>query len=307
LKGPPAAWRAQLEEKLAAEPVFAVIAGMAGRHWEPVHRFCEREKLPCLLPNVDVPVADETGFYSVYFSRGVLLEADLAARWLKANATRSGVQRVVQIYRRDDVGAQAAGEARAALRKLGVPVLERPLDDRPAAWREALALTSRGDGLVLWIRRNELALLPSQPPAASAIVMSGRMAGLEEAPLDEAWRAHTRMTFTYDLPARSEARMAPVRAWLASQNLAGHERVAVDTYLACNALAEMLGQLLGTWSRDLLIERTEDMLGESINTAQYPRLGLAPGQRFASKGGYVVRFAAENGSDLVPEGDWTAP
>jgi len=40
-------------------------------NWSPVHRFCERAKVPCLFPNVQLPVVAEGDFYPIYFSRGV--------------------------------------------------------------------------------------------------------------------------------------------------------------------------------------------------------------------------------------------
>src|SRR5450631_735759 len=81
LSGPPDTWEAQLDQYLAREPVFAVISGLGGANWAPVHHFCERAALPCILPNVDLPVdAADTDFYTIYFSRGVLLEAALLAR-----------------------------------------------------------------------------------------------------------------------------------------------------------------------------------------------------------------------------------
>jgi hypothetical protein len=39
----------------------------------------------------------------------------------------------------------------------------------------------------------------------------------------------------------------------------------------------------------------------------YRRLSLGPGQRFASKGGYVSRFADPGSSVLVADGDWIVP
>ncbi|MEA3108812.1 MAG: hypothetical protein QOI88_3417, partial [Gammaproteobacteria bacterium] len=39
----------------------------------------------------------------------------------------------------------------------------------------------------------------------------------------------------------------------------------------------------------------------------YPRLGLASGQRFASKGGYLVRFTEPSGLAIVPTTDWIVP
>ena len=38
----------------------------------------------------------------------------------------------------------------------------------------------------------------------------------------------------------------------------------------------------------------------------YPRLGLAPGQRFVSKGGYVVRLATPV-PGVVADGTWLVP
>jgi len=78
LGGEASTWQAQLEKHMAEEPVFAVVSGLGGSNWEPVHRFCEHEAVPCLFPNVEVPV-DKEGFYSLYFSKGLLLEADLIA------------------------------------------------------------------------------------------------------------------------------------------------------------------------------------------------------------------------------------
>jgi len=39
----------------------------------------------------------------------------------------------------------------------------------------------------------------------------------------------------------------------------------------------------------------------------YPRLALGPSQRFASKGGYIVRFADLESDKLVPESGWIVP
>jgi hypothetical protein len=83
LTGAESTWQQQLERRLAAEPVFAVISGLGGRNWAPVQAFCERAALPCLFPNVEAPPegADQD-FYSIYFSRGVLLEAELIGKHL---------------------------------------------------------------------------------------------------------------------------------------------------------------------------------------------------------------------------------
>ena len=50
-----------------------------------------------------------------------------------------------------------------------------------------------------------------------------------------------------------------------------------------------------------------DMIERRILTGYYPRLTLAAGQRFASKGGYIVRFAEPDRVRLVADGDWMVP
>ncbi|HEX4584478.1 MAG TPA: cytochrome C, partial [Burkholderiaceae bacterium] len=59
--------------------------------------------------------------------------------------------------------------------------------------------------------------------------------------------------------------------------------------------------------RDYLVERVEVMLDSRIVNGYYTRLGLAPGQRFASKGGYLVRFADPTGPRVAADGGWIAP
>src|SRR5581483_1164800 len=71
LRGPPSTWSNQLEDYDRSEPVFAVVAGLAAGEWRPIHEFCERVEIPCLLPNTDLPAAVERDTYTLYFSRGV--------------------------------------------------------------------------------------------------------------------------------------------------------------------------------------------------------------------------------------------
>src|SRR5215831_13020896 len=131
LKGPPGTWEAQLRERLAAEPVFAVISGLGGAHWEPVQRFCEHAGLPCLFPNVEAPAGHDSDFYTVYFSRGVLLEAQLIARELADADTRP--RRIVQVYRTGDVGEAAARALRAIQADTAAAIVNRPVGAHAAA------------------------------------------------------------------------------------------------------------------------------------------------------------------------------
>ena len=85
------------------------------------------------------------------------------------------------------------------------------------------------------------------------------------------------------------------------------ERVQSNTYLACGILAEQLTSMQDSFVREFLIERIEDMLSHRVLTGFYPRLGLAPGQRFASKGGYFIRLPEAPGTSITIDSDWIVP
>jgi len=310
LTGAPETWDAQLDERLRSEPVFAVISGLAGATWEPVHRFCERRAIPCLLPNVDLPVVEDGEFYSVYFSQGVLLEAQLvAARLAHPSANNAGGGRIVQVFRRDDIGAAAAARLRQSL-PAGWDYVDRELGhgDGPRELAHALAHAGAGDTVVLWLRPADLAALPAPPPRPAAVYVSRLMGGLEQAPLASEWRARARMTYPYALPDERSLRLNYPLGWFHLRRIpVVAERVQVDTYVACSVLLETLSSMLDEFVRDFLVERVEMMMDSRIVNGYYTRLYLAQGQRFASKGGYLVRFAESSGTRVAADSEWIVP
>lgn len=311
LTGAPETWEAQLEARFRADPVFALVSGVGGRTWEPVHRFCERASIPCLMPNVDLPVVSEGDYYPVYYSRGVLLEADVIASRLKSETGGEPTRRIVQVFRADDIGAAAARELASGTEALGAQLLTHELRSREPARELAGALREAGgdaDVLVLWLRPADLAALPATGKVPRSVFMSGLMGGGEHAPLPRSWRGSTRMVYPFDPPALRKIRMNYPLGWFNIQHIAvADERTETDTYIACSILAEAAGTMLDNFVPDHLIERVEVELSHRVINGYYSRLGLAPGQRFASKGAYLVRFADPEGKPLAIEGDWIVP
>jgi hypothetical protein len=309
LNGPAESWGKQLRQFLAKEPVFAVISGLGGANWAPVHRFCEEAALPCLFPNVELPVVADHDFYSVYFSRGVLLEADLIAHGLTAGGPSAMPHRVVQVFRDGDVGAAAAKTLKAALGR-SVLTVDRAIGDHSAYHSLQASLDDIGshDAVVLWLRAGDIDSLRNLPIRATSVYMSGLMAGLDNAPLPAEWRKVTKMAYSFDLPDQRRTRMNYPLGWFRIRQIPVlEEQVQVDTYLACGLVAETLSHMADSFIRDYLVERLEGMLEHRIVTGYYPRLALAPDQRFASKGGYLVHFDEPTGSRLQSDGDWLAP
>jgi hypothetical protein len=307
LTGPPSGWQQQLAQDMARQPVLAVLSGLGGSNWAPVHAFCESAAVPCLFPNVEVPVDQQRDFYSLYFTRGVLLEADLIAGALLHPVGDRKVTTVRQVYRAGDSGEAAAAALAAALEGHDVTVSSQELAPGMGL-AEALHAGTVPDALVLWLRPGDVAALARVPAPATAVYVSGLLGGLEGAPLPPDWRARAQLAYPFDLPDRRRVRVDFALGWFRMRKIPiVDQQVQVDTYLACGLLSETLSHMVDTLGRDYLIERIQTMLEGRIITGYYPRLALATGQRFASKGGYLVRFAADRGPQLLIERDWHVP
>lgn len=297
LHGPAAAWPEQLDRLRAQEPVFALLGGLGGGDWGVIDRWSEARRLPELLASADAPETHE-GFYAVHFQRGVALEAALIAADLRTRQPAGG--RVLQWFRREDSGALGAAALRAELGPAW-QVEDRPLDAVPAA---APAAGTNGVAAVLWLRPQEFGL-PGPLTDAPAIYLSGLMAG-EQPALPNAWLGHLRMTYPYELPQRRRVAMNRPLGWLRAQGLPVVDlRLQSEAWLASQVLDAALADMVDAYYPDYLVERVESLLGHRLENALYPRLSLAPGQRFASKGGYLVRVAADG--SLSAEGGWTIP
>lgn len=312
----PARWGEELAAWQRREPVFAVISGLTGRDgqgaWQPVHRFCEAEGLPCVLP-LTASVDDALpGRWSVYFSRGVSLEASGAAEWLAEQAPPGGWRRVHAIV---SPRHEAAATGATALRRrldAGIDLVIHPADealDRQAAW---LAELDARDALVLWLDPTELRRLTSQPlPASGALLLSGERLALQADALPPAWRARALVLAAAEPAERALPRLARnAGRWLRQRGLPltdtpeGLLRQA-HSYSACEVTAHALRRLGGRLSRAWFMELIESADEAAVATA-YPRFTLGPGQRHGAQGLGVWRFA-DGSARLRPAGEPLAP
>jgi len=312
LTGPATTWGAQLDADMNREPVFALVSGLGGSNWAPVHRFCERRQLPCLFPNVDAPIDDSRDFYSLYFSKGVLLEAELIARQIVAGrqaASAAPASTVLQVYRLGDDGEAAALALDAALKPLGIAVRNQPLTPGGKSVGQAVRQAQQSDVLVLWLRPADLAGLGDTAGAPASVYVSGLMGGLEHAPLPPAWRDRARMTYPYELPEKRELRVRYALTWFSIPHIpVVDEPLQVNTYIACGLLAETLSHMADNLVQPFMVEMLQTSAERRLlNTGYYPRLVLALNQHFASKGGYIVHFARPGGAKLVADSDWIIP
>ena len=307
LKGAPDTWGAQLAENYRKEPVFAVISGLSNTTWAPVHAFCQQEKLPCMMPSIALPPA-ETAFYPLYYSRGVALEADVLAKYLR-NQGKKSPRKLLQVYRDDEVGQAAAQALTTALRDSGIQLENRVLHGQEASTvKDVLQGLSSKDAVMLWLRPSDLSEFNKSVPKKPAVVayVSGFLAEENYGIDSKTLKSHVRVVYPYELGEKRRKNVDTLKKWLKTWNLPlVDETFQSEVFFNLLFLTDLTSQMLDNLYRDYMIERAEDMLSQGSNVSAYPHLSLARGQRFASKGAYIARFAPDG--KLVADSDWIVP
>lgn len=317
----PSRWPTELAEWQRRQPVFALIGGASGADgrgpWQAVHRHCEAQGLPCILPNT-VSVDDQLpSRWSVYFSRGVGLEASGMAEHLALHAPPSaaGQRRVHQIVQTNHEAATTASSAlRRHLAPSGWPVIDHPADEpdtKRAAW---LATLGRDDALLLWLDGAQLRRLSTRhpAPAAGALLLSGELTGLDTQALAPAWRPAARMAHAYEPAERQLPRLlrnaGKLLAGLGQEpaatpallRLQGHSLSACE--MTANALRRMGSRAGRAWFMELI-----ESADEAAVATAYPRFTLGPGQRHGAQGIGLMRYASPDHQRLQPAGEWLTP
>lgn len=293
LKDPEQDWPAQLERLYRAQPVFALVGGAGGTRWEPVHDFCERHGIPSILPNLDVlPEKAGQGFYNLYFSPGLAVEAAAVA---SAVASRPGARTVQVLDEAVAAVESAARDLRSALAARGVsPAVDVQLGS-PASLAPALEGAS---DVVLWLRGEALARALRQLSGSrseATLYLSATLLGEETPVLPAGWAARTVVARPYALPPEVERRFRRTSAWLRGQGIAaGDARTQDQTLSACSVLAESLVHAGVELVRDYVVERIDHGGGMQQLSSYYRSLAFGPSQRILSRGCYLV--SAESGA-----------
>ena len=314
LKGPAETWNGQLEAYYRKQPAFAILGGIAPGKWAPVHDFCERHRIPCLFPDTQLPVVSANSFYTLYFSKGFYQEGEAAAKYLSRVVDLPPEKRLVQVYRDSDRGSALARGFTDTWSKLG----NSPLSDRIVAVGEKidgrfwgqLAATYPNAVMLIWFDPTDLigidALTKGGNRPSSLFVSSTLLAaGLSSLP--DNIRDVTFITYPTRLPEDGEYTRSIVSSWLKMKkipitNLSISSKVYVLTRLLSFALRDM-----GTdFYRDYFLDILDDGVDQTNSSLIYPLLSFGPGQRYASKGCYIVTLTKGANPKIVRQSDWVS-
>ena len=319
LKGAPATWRAQLEEYQRKEPVFALLGGMVSGPWQPIHQFCEDNRVPALFPNTDLPVISDTSWYTLYQSKGYHQEGAAAAAFLNG---REGVPEgaaVLQLVRTSPEAQALSAGFQQTWRELGrqPPVtLQIPrgttLDGdflKEVLTREKPAI------LLVWDTESALPGLETLKGRAGrpdTVMLSARYLGESSWRLPESIRDFSYLTYPYvfstkvvpvgmiKLAIKDDVQQTLKQAALPGQGAAWE--IVVKNNAATRLLSSLLMDLRGNYYRDNLLD-VAGMMPDQLHQL-FGRSSFGSDQRYASKGCFIVQLSHGAIPELVKKSGW---
>ncbi len=307
LTGAPETWEAQLDAFLAKEPAFALLGGLAPGDWKPIHAFCERAQLPCLFPITDLPVVSDTDWYTQYFSKGYYQEGQAAARYLHGLEDPKPARKVLQIIENSLEGkalAQGFRDTWAELGQAAMPEILLP-EGKPLALATLADLLAREkpSTVLLWTGASAFPALTALTRGATGAFMSARLLGSQLTSLPELVRTQVWITYPYRDP-----KLEPKYSLYADTLLGGlmqrhpETRISTRTYALIQILRQALMDMDRHFYRDNLLDRIGMQRDQIL--PDYLRLSFGPGQRYASKGCFIMQVGPGPSPVLLRKSEW---
>jgi hypothetical protein len=305
LTGPPGEWAGQLATLYREQPVFALLGGISDDDWSPVHEFAERFRVPVVLPQTplapDVPAS--AGFYTLYFSRGVAVEAETLVEHLSG----ASVPVILQVARCHGPGLAAARRVRDRLAAAATVTTVCIGDDVPLTL-DAGAVPS-GATVALWLDAADVRRVAAMVPASAPVVyLSSTLLGAGlDGPLP-AFGRDTRLLHPFVPPDELDRHAWRALAWLQAKGLSTTPRqVAVNALVAAQVAADSLGRPRALDSREYFIEGIESMASRLPGRSAYPEMLFGVQRRVGSAGCYVLQVPATPDGAFRKVGAWTVP
>jgi hypothetical protein len=315
LKGPAETWRVQLEEYYKKDPVFAFLGGISSGDWTPIHRFCEERKIPAFFPLTDLPAVTETGWYTLYLSKGLYQEGETAARYLNGRNDLLRDSPVVQVFRKDPAGLALSKAFQETWLSLGHGAPENIVLDRagtiPVDLWKTLAGKYKHAVVLLWLGAKDfpaLDTLTKNHTRPDTIFASYSLLQRAAYSLPESERASVYVIYPYALPGDSRKNRSSSDPRAGNTPLPGmNQDIGLKMRALFSTINGPLARMRNYVYRDYFIELVETTPDQSLAPGvpgAYPRLSFGSGQRYASKGCYVVQLSAGPNPELVTKSEW---
>jgi len=312
LKGPRESWKKQLEEQYRKQPVFALLSGRVQGSWRPVHEFCEQNSIPALLPITDLPVVSDKDLYTLYLSKGYYQEGEAAAKYLAhvVDAKKGG--QMVQVMRETEESKALAQGYSETWKKLGSgaaidKIIPASQTCDKEFWRK-LAEDYPDAVLLLWLEQIDLEGIEAvaggrKKPAM--VFASSTLLKENFAAIPEQIRHLSYITYPYGLPEERTRSRANVEQFWRGRNVHPvNKAIAEKVFSGIGLFSQAFGGLKSNRYRDYFLDLFDMMEDQTGYGVRYPRLSFGPGQRYASKGCYIITLGQGAQPQLMKKSDW---
>lgn len=313
LKGQQETWQKQLTDYYNSKPVFAVLGGISNKDWRPIHNFCESQRLPCLFPITDFPVTTESGWYTYYYNRGYIQEGEAVAGYLNRLDRTSSDGIILQIIQDSPVGRSLSEGFMSSWADAGRPAVQsvtltqKQLQDSHTL--DKLLDIHKPSVILLWADQgllNKLEGLAAKLPSSGMIFLSSTYFGKKSASIPENVRSKAYLSYPYRLDPYLGPKTGGFDAKvpiLSNSSDFGDRRI---TSRMQTALQQVILQALNLIYDNLYQDHLLDVMGMQMDVTarDYERLSFGPGQRFASKGCYIIQLGPGSNPALLKRSDW---
>lgn len=313
LTGDPDTWGEQLARYYEEQPAFFVVGSIVEGDYSPIADFCDEKKMPCLLPVTNLPrLTDMENSFTLYFSRGLTLEAEALAIYLsEADMTDD----IVQVHTSDVEGTKSAQAFSTQMAKLTKEPVNTFLVNKTDDLDETLAkaLSEKPKSLIFWTgKESEKAVAALNNADLGETIIYMPSTGLKDiqASLSDDKQDAIRVTYPYDDPKNYHPESFRIRAWIGSRKLNVPDwNIILQTFYSLKISEFALSHLWVDYYGAYMIELTEHDIGVGFDPGPYPRLQLGPGQRFGSKGALIAQLADDpsNPSGIESISRWIIP
>lgn len=312
LKGPQSTWRSQLDEYYRKQPVFALVGGITAGDWSVVHEFSESNRIPCLFPQTEFPVVSGVDWYTLYLSKGYFQEGEAAANYINSRASVIQNRAVVQIIRDSRQGHALAEGFRAAWHELGhnAPVTITLKYGEAASDNLVLLALARENpaAVVIWDGPavvDSLQKIVSGKDRPDLLLVSSSYLGKSIWTIPDQLRDVTHITYPYRL-SQDEKLYDQLNVPMMSNPLLQEETRLITKKAA--AVVGVLNQALFSMKEDIFRDYFLDIISmiKDLNVPLYERFSFGPGQRYASKGCYIVTLSRGRQPELIKKSEWVS-
>ncbi|MCG7942986.1 MAG: hypothetical protein JAY61_07775, partial [Candidatus Thiodiazotropha taylori] len=305
LKGDEASWPEQLSTYYTKQPVFAMVNGLVPTGWNRVSEFCEGHGIPCLFPTTQQPVISDENYYTIYLNKGASHESEAVASYIRKNRPSA---RVVQIHDESDTLSSISSNALIdELNKAGISVDSVSLGELGEKTSNDFQI-GKDDTVVLWLDRGKSEQLfnSGQLNKAELIMLSSQYYGTDTKLIPQALTDSVLFIHSAEMPDKLNRLLIRSTGWFKAKRIYNKEEreIQANAYFALKVLGDAVKHIRGYFYRDYMIEKIEHMIDDLPYTSIFPRLSMAPEQRFASRGFYVAKTDGKGG--IVNLTDWIA-